>query len=250
MPNITQITFPENSLNQLSTMSSMFDGNNRLTSLIFPEGSLKNVTSAISAFQNCSKLSSITFPEGALTQCTNLSYGFYYCSQLTSISLPDIPRNVVLQNCFYSCYKLTSINLGITELNTSYFNSTFYNCQSITNTDWLPVISVNGSMNAMMMFANCSSLQNANITINCSKLSSTYMLSACSNLTYAKFNGTVGGFSSFSNMFYNDTALNTVIFPETYNFDISMYFYGSNMFYNCKSLENLEIYNLPKTGSI
>ena len=103
-----------------------------------------------SAFSNCENLKSITIPTG-VTKIDE--YTFLYCPSLESVSLPtglkEIERGAFSTNsnylktivipegvttisafAFEDCYALESVTLPSTM--TSFFSSTFYNCNNIT----------------------------------------------------------------------------------------------------------------------
>lgn len=102
-------------------------------------------------------------------------YVFYSCPKLTTINLPAVKR--VENYAFYGCSKLTTINLPVA---TSVGSYVFQNCSVLTTIN-LPVATTIGTST----FTNCSALTTVNFPA--AKTISGSLFTNCSALTTVDF---------------------------------------------------------------
>ena len=118
---------------------------------------------------------------------TGLENMFYNCSSLTSINLSNFNTSHVtnMASMFYGCSGLTSIDL--THLNTSSvtnMSGMFYGCTGLTSIDLSPLNTSNVT-NMAGMFQNCTSLTTLDLSpLNTSNVTTMGgMISGCSHIT-------------------------------------------------------------------
>lgn len=204
---------------------------------------------------NFTQLESLVFPEGSIQYISYIPK-LYKCTNLTELKFPNNTTNVVQQSFCGYCSSLTSVDFGnMTEI-TGYFSDAFRDCSALSNLDWLPPI--NGQSNTsqnifgVYTFANCENLTTAHIIINnCvgSRVQWAYNFRNCSKLESVILSGTNNVLSTFSQMFYEDTMLKSIVIGNGYTFNIST-FGGLNTFYKCTALTHLELHNISKLGNL
>ena len=112
-------------------------------------------------------LPSITFTGLKSISGNGFWYKFYQRTFETGavVSFPDLTNiaDYAMNNCFGSCYLLTSVVLPVlTTVGTSGMQNCFTYCESLTNID-LPVLTTVGNGGLGFSFSDCSSLTNVNL---------------------------------------------------------------------------------------
>ena len=168
MTALTQI----NGLNYLRTenvteMSSMFDGCSKLTSLDLRKFNTGNVTYMNRMFFGCSKLTGLDLLKFNTEKVTNMSTMFYNCRALKSLDLSNFnTENVTdMKSMFFGCSSLTSLDLmNFNTENVTDMSFMFYGCENLEsiycNDDW-NTTTVTYSND---MFTNCTKLVGGNGT--------------------------------------------------------------------------------------
>ena len=167
---------------------------------------------------------------------------------------------------FFQCKNLNKIeNIGrIDTRNTLDMQNMFYNCSSLTSID-VSNFNTENVTNMASMFVNCSSLASLDVSnFNTSKVTDMkFMFYNCSGLTsldVSNFN--ISKVTNMSGLFYNCTGLTSL---DVSNFNTSKVMNMSGLFYNCKGLTSLNVsnfntsnvtnmsvmfYNCPSLGSL
>ena len=168
MTALTQI----NGLNYLRTenvteMSSMFDGCSKLTSLDLRKFNTGNVTYMNRMFFGCSKLTGLDLSKFNTEKVTNMSTMFYNCSALISLDLSNFnTENVTdMMSLFFGCSSLTSLDLmNFNTKNVTDMSFMFYGCENLEsiycNDDWNTTTEAYSND----MFTNCTRLVGGNGT--------------------------------------------------------------------------------------
>ena len=137
---------------------------------------------------------------------TNMNDMFYYCFSLTSLNLSNLNvNNVINMSClFHECSNLTSLNLSNFKTNhVTNMSGMFDGCSSLTSLD-LSSFNTNNVINMSYMFNYCSSLTSLNLsnfnTNNVIKMND--MFYKCSSLNYLNLsNFTITNVINMNNMF-------------------------------------------------
>ena len=237
----------EESLINITDLSSAFADCGNLTQMIISNINSKNNLNMNNMFLNCVSLKRMDFSPLFIyndkIKVSNMRKIFKNCVNLTSVEFSILSLSTVydFSEAFYGCISLTEIDLsGYNYKNTYYMDRMFYGC---TN---LKIIKLPQSManliNAKNIFESCETLQSINLE------------------NFEKSEKLI----NISGMFKNCSSLNNVIIPKmktNYLLNMDEMFYGcSNLsfidfndfhtdriksmqktFYNCSSLEYLKI---------
>ena len=135
MSNLTSITGISNlDTSNVTNMSSMFEGCNRLTSLDVSGFNTSNVTTMYSMFYNCSTLTSLDVSGFDTCNVTTMRYMFRSCSGLTSLDLSnfDISNVTDMGQMYYDSSGLTSLDVSSFDTsNVTNMGSMFYGCSNL-----------------------------------------------------------------------------------------------------------------------
>ena len=140
---------------------------------------------------------------------------FYECSSLTSIDLSgwNTSNVTVMNNMFHGCSSLTSLDLSSFDTsNVTNMTWMFYNCNSLTSLD-LSSFDTSNVTNMLHMFKGCTSL----------------LVLDLSSFDTSKVTG-------MNSMFYNCNSLTSI--NGLYNFDVSKVLSTYSMFYGCNLLSS------------
>lgn len=174
-------------------------------------------------------------------------------SELTSIeNLPllDTTNVTDMSGMFYSCSKLTSIDLShLDTTNVTSMSSMFQHCSDLTSLD-LSLFDTSNVTNMAGMFESCSGLTSLDLssfdTSNVTDMG--YMFENCSGLTsldLSLFDTSNVTYMSF--MFYSCRALNTVYASDKWNTDKVIN--SGNMFCACSNLKGVISYDPYKISA-
>ena len=192
-----------NSTQQMSSFKTSFGSNNLR---IFPLIDTSNVIGWSGAFQNCFSL--IELP--ALTIIPNSS-------------------NKKLENMFYNCTSLTSVNFSNADISlVENMSNMFYNCSNLKILD-LSSFNTNNLKNTYNMFASCINLTSINFgnNFNTSKLTNMQnMFDGCTKLDNETLNNIlllcIGANTSTKNLQYigiNDSFVNYANITNLSNYE-------------------------------
>ncbi len=238
-------------VSSVTNMSSMFSGCNSLTNIGDISGwDVSSATSTRSMFYNCSNLRTLDLSEWIVSAVTDMECMFYNCSNLWSVgNLKDwrTPLLTSMSMMFENCSSLSSIG-DVSNWNVSSvtnMDEVFYGCsrlQSVNMTNW-DVSLVN---TFFAMFSDCSMLSTVGdlsgwVTSSLSdRLALNSMFENCRNLrSVGDISGwDVSSVTSLSEMFYNCSSLNTL---NLSGWDVSSVDSVYEMFYKCSSLTTLDL---------
>ena len=245
--NLESISFDSHELLFINDMKGMFYNCFSLKSLNLTNIKTNNFIDTSYMLYNCYNL---TYFKNSNINIKNMKYMFYNCNSLIGININNFYKrccyerdDVSCSNChyyvydpverstyssipslnmtriFYNCYNLKNINGHFNDFYISDTREMFYNCTSIENIYFEP-IKINNYTNMSKMFYNCSNLKYLNIT------------------------------SSGSDNYYSPIDLNQTFFNcislinlEIVHLKTDIVRNISYMFYNCKQLKFLSLYN-------
>lgn len=156
------------SLGELSTrytksISSLFDGCERMTSIDISSFEVSSVNSARGLFSGCEKLTEIIWPK--MTFCkegVDISSLFNNCKSLTNIDLHCFDNCCIhnISNAFSTCEKLSNLNLSKMDFSScGGYDGAFDHCYSLTTLDVSNFCWKNINGWCRFTFCGCSSLQ-------------------------------------------------------------------------------------------
>ena len=233
--------------NDVTDMSNMFYGCNRLTSLDLSNFDTSKVTTMSDMFSSCKSLTSVTFGDNFDTsKVTNMSYMFCYCSGLTSLDVSNFNTSAVtdMSYMFSYCDGLTSVTFGdnFDTSKATNMQSMFNGCSGLTSLD-LSNFNTSHVTTMEHMFLGCRGLTSLDLsnfnTSNVSNMQS--MFNGCSGLTSLDLsNFNTSNVTSMSLMFQNCGGLTSL---NVSNFNTSNVTNMNQMFNNCISLTSLDLSN-------
>jgi surface protein len=182
------------------------------------------VTTMGRMFADCNYITNLDFINFNTANVTDMSYMFSNCVRLKTINTSNWNTGKVtnMESLFQSCGALTS--LDVSSFNTSKVTNManlFYSCNNMTNLD-LSNFDMSKVQYAGSMFHTCRKL----ISVDFS-------------------NTTTSNITSCSDMFRNCDAIITIK-----NIDLIKPSSLGSLFYGCKELQNLTLYNIKKSLSI
>ena len=239
------------SLGELSTrytksISSLFDGCERMTSIDISSFEVSSVNNVRGLFSGCEKLTEIVWPK--MTFCkdgVDISSLFNDCKLLTDIDLHCFAGCKVTESTytFGSCTNLKSIDLTKIDYSTCRgYTGIFENCSSLTTLDVSNFGWKNIDSECIWPFANCSSLKSINLgdfyipkawRVEC-------FFSGCSSLEtieYSRFDINVERIADF---FFGCSSLRTI---DADNLVKEQTQSIGNFFGGCSSLESIDLSN-------
>ena len=240
---IQSIDFNGVDTSQVTDMSSMFNGCNKLTSLNISHLNTFKVTDMCLMFSECSSLTSLDVSNFDTSKVTNMSYMFNSCGKLTSLDVShfDTSKVTAMAYMFYGCSKLTS--LDVSHFDTSEVTSMlsmFYGCSTLATLD-VSHFDTSKVTNMAYMFYGCGKLTSLDVShFDTSQVTGMYsMFNGCSSLTSLDVShfdtSQVTGMYSMFNSCSSLTSL------DVSNFDASKVTDMSQMFSNCRSLTSLDV---------
>jgi surface protein len=180
------LTVDKLNTSNVTTMSDMFRGCNKLTSLDLSNFNTAKVTNMSSMFYGCESLTSLDVSVFDTTNVTDMSYMFQNCHNLASldVSVFDTTNVTDMGSIFNGCKKLTSLDLSnFNTAKVSDMSYMFYGCNKITSLD-LSNFNTAKVTNMSHMFLDCSGLTSLNLSgFNTGRVTSmNQMFSGCSGL--------------------------------------------------------------------
>ena len=232
--------------------------------ICYPEGktggySIPNTVATIReyAFRNCSELSSVEIPNSV----TGInSAAFYGCSGLTSVTIPNsvttiggeafefctsltsvtIPESVtkISDYTFYGCSNLASINIPTSVTNIG--NAVFYGCDNLSFNEYGNALYLesNGNPYYCLVSVKSNDIETCTINSNC-ELINLGAFRDCYRLQYNENDNSYYLPSDDNDFYLLVKAKSTDIASCTIHSDCK--YIGSSAFYNCNSMETLDI---------
>lgn len=182
---------------------------------------------------------------------TNMQYLFYQCKQVTSLDLSNLNTNKVtnMQYMFYQCSALTeidlsSLNFSLVESFVHLFNSCSKLASVIFGEKDAPKL-----LRLTSMFNRCTALQSVDLSgLNMPSVQEfDYSFNGCTSLidvVLPKIGETSTTYPNMANAFYGCTLLKNINSSQLYKSRNMQY-----MFYNCSSLESVDLSNLTISSS-
>lgn len=227
--NITSIPTADNNAKfDFSGSGSKSSGNllSYLATVDLSNFDTSNYTSMYGMFSSCTSLTSLDLSNLDTSNVTDMSNMFNDCSSLLNIDLSKNNLNKVknFSYMFGSCKSLESLKISAIESDITNVSNMFLNCWNIKSIDLSNFRNKTTSqISVYSMFDSCTSVESIDI----------------SGMDFSKTNGSYF-FYGMCKMFADCKKLKSIIFPSHISFDnsnISM----KTMFYNCYSLENLDL---------
>ena len=245
MKNVVTFDFAKFDTSNTTSMNSMFAYCASVVNLDLSSFNTSKVSDLSGSFRNMSKLQTINLSSFKTSNVTSLQSTFENNTSLIELDLSNwnTEKLTSMHDTFSSCKSLKKLNLtGWKTPKLVNMYMTFRNCSSLISLD-LSSFDTSNVTTMDMLFSSCSSLQSLNLSNwNTEKVANMYsMFSDCTSLTsldLTSFNVksiTSGNIFSFDNC----TALKTVKFGKNLNF--SGVTTMTKMFYNCSSLEELDL---------
>ena len=171
----------------VTDMSGMFYGCQKLSSLDLSKFNTEKVESMVEMFSNCSALSSLNLSNFKTKEVKYMSNMFWGCSALTSLDLSKFNTEKVtdMSNMFYGCQKLSSLDLS--NFNTEKVENMmgmFFSCSALTSLD-LSNFNTKKVRYMNSMFNACSALTTiyaGDKFVTTKVENGSYMFSDCTNL--------------------------------------------------------------------
>ena len=237
-------------------VSKMFYNCPKLTQIIFPINSQSNNIEDFSdMFSFSTELKIVDLSSFSFQKAKNMGYMFNGCSKLEEIIFPknEVAQNVELfSDMFSTCTKLKSLDLsGFSFKNIRNMAYMFNGCSSLVSIKFPTNEKTTNLQHIKYMFAGCSNLTSIDISglsfVNIVDINS--LFNECSSLKTLILpqNEIASNIQDFSRMFYGCLNLTEI---DLSNIDFANAKKLSYMFYQCKSLENIEFYTSVKATKV
>ena len=234
-----------------SNLSFMFAHLTTLTSATFTSMfNFKNLTIGVNIshmFYNCVNLKTFTYSNAILTnQQLDATKMFYNCLSLTSVkfSLKNQIKNTIFSSMFYNCNNLQVVDFTNNVIIVNDMREMFYNCYSLSSFNFKNIRSTN-EVNTSYLFYNNSNLSffDNNSIKEIFTNDMRYMFYNCKELEEISLNNLKTGDSStnMSYAFYNCNKLKSIELSNDLTKSSDM----QNMFFNCSSINKIDIYFEP-----
>ena len=214
LPNLTKIEYLDYlNTSDVTNMSCMFDGCQKLTSVDVSHFNTTKVTDMSNMFSGCSKLTSLDLSGFNTEKVTDMSYMFSECTSLNTLDVShfNVEKVTTMECMFDQCSNLTSLDLSSfrpIKVTTMYLmfryceklkslkldnfdtgsvknmSSMFLNCTSLASLD-VSRFNTQNVTDMLCLFSGCSSLVTIDVSnFDMSKVERTYsMFGGCSSLT-------------------------------------------------------------------
>ncbi len=187
----------------VTDMSYMFCGNQKLTSLTFGSFDTSKVTSMYSMFNSLEAMTTLDVSKLDTRNVTDMGMMFYDCQKLTSLSFGENFSTAKVTNfgsMFGCCYVLPSVDVsGFDTSKATSINGMFYQMQKVTSLD-LSSFDTSSVTSMSNMFWGCSKL--VTIYVNGGKFVTSNVTSSGS--MFLNCTSLVGGSSTLYNKLYTD----------------------------------------------
>ena len=257
--NITSIpTADNNAKYDFSGSGSKSEGDllSYLTTIDLTGLDTSSYTSMYIMFYKCSSITSLDLSNFNTSKVTSMENMFQYCSSITSLDLSNFNTSKVtnMSSMFSGCSSLNSINLSSFDTSkVTDMSSMFTSCSSLTSLD-LSSFDTSKVISMTEMFSNCSSLTSLDLSnwntssVGTSGYGSSFrrMFSSCPSLksldisSFDLSNTQSGSYYSLTSMFNGCKNLKTLKLPNSVSFNKTD-IYLNDMFYDCSSLESLDL---------
>ena len=213
----------------------------------------KTLTSTAYWFYGFRNLTEIVGIENLKTDnVTDMSSMFYSCSKLTNLNLNSFNTGNVmnLSSMFMYCYFLTSLDLSsFNTANVTDMSNMFFSCSSLTSLD-LSSFNTTNVTDMSKMFKDCSSLTSLDLsgfnTANVTKMGA--MFASCSSLTRLDLSSfKTGNVTDMGNMFTNCSGLTSL---DLSSFNTAFVTSMGYMFYKCSNLTTIYVSDQWSTNSV
>ncbi len=256
----------------VTNMSSMFWGCDKLTILDVSGFDTSNVIYMNSMFSNCESLELLNVLDFDTSNVTDMSYMFYGCEKLLLLDVSGFDTSNVtnMKRMFYKCLNLTELNLSsfgtrnvtdmsfmfyycnLTELDLSSFDTSnvtdmsdmFYFCNKLTELNLSSFDTSNVTdMSCMFYYCeeltelNLSSFEANNVTDISSMFQNCYALTKLDLSSFDIRNGTsIMDLTYISSMFKNCSSLTTIYAAPDADWSVLNNLYSEDMFVSCGNL--------------
>lgn len=248
---LTSIDFGKNfDTSNVMDMRCMFSGCKQLVDLDVSGFNTSNVTNMKEMFMSCMSLTNLDLSGFDTSKVTNMDWMFRGCTSLENIDLSGSNFNqaVSMYAMFYLCDSLKTITLGSarTEDVTAQdrnMQEMFNNCPKLTEIKNLENLNTKNVVNMEAMFANCSSLNELDLSrFDTSKVTNMrYMFSENASLARLNLKGfDTSQVTTMRTMFYKCSSL-TELDLGSFNASNVKDMYG--MFMDCAKLRAIYVSN-------
>ena len=243
---LQDIKFGDNfDTSNVTNMENMFYGCIGLTSLDLSSFNTLNVTTMKSMFQNCQLLTSLDLTSFDTTKTENMYQMFLNCTALNEIKFSEKFNTINvtdMTNMFYNCQTLTRLDLtSFDTSNVKTLYQMFSNCLLLKEIKFSEKFNVQNVTTMQNMFYSCQALTKLDLSsFNTSKTENLYhMFYKCKSLKEINFgkNFNTENVITMGEMFYGCNALLSL---DLTTFDTTKTENIENLFYECKSLKNIE----------
>jgi len=249
----------------VTNMSSLFNGNTRLTSIDLTDWDTSNVTNTSSMFNNCSNLTSIDLSGldlSAVTSCGSMFYNAplttgidvtntkvnntdasMICQKATNASAKDVDISLVtnMSSLFNGNTRLTTIDISDWDTsNVTNTSSMFNNCSNLTTID-ISGCDFRSVTSASNMFNGCSSLNSIDVTGTKINNSMVTVIGQTAKTLGTIEDLNVAAVTSMDSMFQNNTAATTL---DLSGWDVDSVTNTDNMFNGCSNLTSVNMSGL------
>ena len=223
------------------TYEDVDNGDGTITRTIFP-GDGETMPSSISFYDKTGLVSLSYLDTSNVTDMNNM---FYRCTSLTSLDLSSFNTSNVtnMSRMFFNCKNLTSLDLSNFDTsNVTDMSWMFYECNNLTSLD-VSSFDTSEVTNMFDMFYRCMNLTSLDVSnFNTSNVTDMrYMFYECNSLTSLNLsNFDTSNVTGMDEMFAYSTNLTSL---DLSNFDTSKVNDMNEMLYNCSNLVQIKITN-------
>ena len=247
LENITEIDFSNFDFSQVTDISNMLSGCKKLEKIIFSPSIITSSLEKMNyAFSYFSKLTSIDLSKFDFSKVTDMSYMFRDGKCLEIIKFPTNIRTTSLkkiQNLFYGCSKLTSVDLSKFDISqVTDISSMFSGCFNLENIN-LGNLDFSSVENMKNVFYECHKLTSIDLfKFDFSKvIDMSNLFDGCINLIDIKLSSKTSSLKKIKNMFQNCIKMTSI---DLSNLDTSQVTDMNHMFAYCHSLKSINFGNM------
>ena len=238
---IFTVNFSHFNWSNFTNMHYLFKGCKGLKSIDLSNSDLSKVTDMRSAVKGCSSLESFTFPKN-LQNVLSMEDIFYECSKLQSINLSnlDLSKITRMNNMFFGCSSLRSVTFPENLPNLKLIDRMFHSCTGLKSID-LSKFDLSKVTYMDEFFYGCTSLESVTFPENLQNVKAMkYMFKSCTSLKSIDLSNCNLTFVENMNCFFQDCiSLESVKFPNSLQIGNP-----SDMFTRCSSLQSIDLSNI------
>lgn len=242
-----KVTIIENGT--ISSMASLFNNFQSLQSITLPAAFGTSTTDMSSMFGNCYALTAA--PSLVTSSCTTMNNMFQGCNNLLYVPDYNTSNVTAMGSMFDQCRSLVNAP-AFDYSKVTNTGTMFQNCAALVNVPFVNATAT-GLTNIASMFVSCPSLVTVNMALSPSlaagAVSANNMFQNCFSLAniptfdYSKFNNVNNMFSTCASLVrFPNAVIDLSNVTNTSN--------GSNMFFNCYSLESINTIIASTTANI